>query len=134
MKLRNFTFYENIDDLPIKNYNLLQKYALIDLGIGSDLSDVVRHHTRFNQLLELKDYDSLYTENENLMINYNFLLSEKNIKGYVLASLLKEVDGAKVYITDDNIESYVDLLENSDINFGELESYTTDLKKKLTLF
>ena len=76
MKLDIFTFYESLDDLPIKNYNLLQKYALIDLGIGSDLSDVVRHHTRFNQLLEVKDYESLYVENENLMINYNFLLSE----------------------------------------------------------
>lgn len=134
MKLDIFTFYENIDDLPIKNYNLLQKYALIDLGIGSDLSDVVRHHVRFNQLLEVKDYDSLYIENENLMINYNFLLSSKNIKGYVLASLLKEVDGAKVQVTDDTIESYVDMLEASTITFGELESYTTDLKKKLTLF
>jgi len=134
MKLDNFTFYENLDDLPIKNYNLLQKYALIDLGIGSDLSDVVRHHVRFNQLLEVKDYDSLYIENENLMINYNFLLSSKNIKGYVLASLLKEVDGAKVQVTDDTIESYVDMLEASTITFGELESYTTDLKKKLTLF
>jgi hypothetical protein len=134
MKLDNFTFYENLDDLPIKNYNLLQKYALIDLGIGSDLSDVVRHHVRFNQLLEVKDYDSLYIENENLMINYNFLLSSKNIKGYVLASLLKEVDGVKVHVTDDTIESYVDMLEASTITFGELESYTTDLKKKLTLF
>lgn len=134
MKLDIFTFYETLDDLPIKNYNLLQKYALIDLGIGSDLSDVVRHHTRFNQLLELKDYDSLYVENENLMINYNFLLSAKNIKGYVLASLLKEVDGVKVTITDDNIEEYVDKIENSTITIGQLESYTTILKKKLTLF
>jgi len=134
MKLDIFTFYESLDDLPIKNYNLLQKYALIDLGIGSDLSDVVRHHTRFNQLLEVKDYESLYIENENLMINYNFLLSEKNIKGYVLASLLKEVDGTKVNVTDDNIEEYVDKIENSTITFGQLESYTTVLKKKLTLF
>ena len=134
MKLHNFTFYETLDDLPIKNYNLLQKYALIDLGIGSDLSDVVRHHARFNQLLEVKDYESLYVENENLMINYNFLLSEKNIKGYVLASLLKEVDGIKVQVTDTNIEEYVDKIENSEVNFGELESYTTILKKKLTLF
>jgi hypothetical protein len=134
MKLDRFTFYENIEDLPIKNYNLLQKYALIDLGIGSDLSDVVRHHVRFNQLLEVKDYDSLYIENENLMINYNFLLSSKNIKGYVLASLIKEVDNTKVQVTDDTIESYVDMLEDSTITFGELESYTTDLKKKLTLF
>ena len=134
MKLDIFTFYESLDDLPIKNYNLLQKYALIDLGIGSDLSDVVRHHTRFNQLLEVKDYESLYIENENLMINYNFLLSEKNIKGYVLASLLKEVEGTKVNVTDDNIEEYVDKIENSTITIGQLESYTTVLKKKLTLF
>jgi hypothetical protein len=133
MKLDKFTFYQSIDELPIKNYNLLQKYALIDLGIGSDLSDVVRHHVRLNQLLELKDYDSLYLENENLMINYNFLLSEKNIKGYVLASLIKEVDGKKVDVSDNNIEEFVDMLEGAPITFGDLESYTTNLKKKLIL-
>jgi hypothetical protein len=133
MKLDKFTFYSSIDELPIKNYNLLQKYALIDLGIGSDLSDVVRHHVRLNQLLELKDYDSLYLENENLMINYNFLLSEKNIKGYVLASLIKEVDGKKVDVSDNNIEEFVDMLESAPITFGDLESYTTNLKKKLIL-
>ena len=133
MKLDKFTFYSSIDELPIKNYNLLQKYALIDLGIGSDLSDVVRHHVRLNQLLELKDYGSLYLENENLMINYNFLLSEKNIKGYVLASLIKEVDGKKVDVSDNNIEEFVDMLESAPITFGDLESYTTNLKKKLIL-
>ena len=126
---KTVSFYDNIEDLPIKRYNLLNKYSLIDLGIGSDVSDVVRHHSRFNQFLELKDYDSLYVENENLMINYNFILSSKNIKGYVLASLIKEVDNTKVEISDSNIEEYVDFLEQSDLTIGQLEDYTDNLKK-----
>ncbi len=123
------TFYDTIDELPIKRYNLLNKYSLIDLGIGSDVSDIVRHHSRFNQFLELKDYDSLYVENENLMINYNFILSSKNIKGYVLASLIKEIDGEKVEVSDSNIEEYVDFLEQSDLTIGQLDTYTDNLKK-----
>lgn len=123
------SFYDSIDSLPIKRYNLLNKYSLIDLGIGSDISDIVRHHSRFNQFLELKDYDSLYVENENLMINYNFILSAKNIKGYILASLIKDIDGKQIDISDDNIEEYVDFLENSEITIGDLEQYTDNLKK-----
>lgn len=126
---KTVTFYDSIDELPIKTYNLLNKYSLIDIGVGSDVSDVIRHHQRLNQFLELKDYDSLYVENENLMINYNFLLSEKNIKGYVLACLIKDVDGEKVVITDTNIEDYVDFLQNSDLTYGELEEYSEKLKK-----
>lgn len=126
---KQVTFYESIDELPIKRYNLLNKYSLIDLGIGSDVSDVVRHHSRFNQFLELKDYESLYVENENLMINYNFILSAKNIKGYVLASLIKEIDDEKVDVTDSNIEEYVDFLEQSSLTIGQLEQYTDNLKK-----
>lgn len=126
---RIVTFFDTIDELPIKRYNLLNKYSLIDIGVGSDVSDVVRHHQRFNQFLELKDYDSLYVENENLMINYNFLLSEKNIKGYVLACLIKDIDNQKVDITDTNIEDYVDLLQDSELTYGELEQYCENLKK-----
>jgi hypothetical protein len=124
-------FFDNVETLPIKRYNMLQKYALIDLGVGSDISDIVRHHTRFNQLLELKDYDSLYTENENLMINYTFLLGENNVKGYTLASMLKSVDGQNITVTEDNIGDYVDLLQESDITFGQLSEYVSNLKKKL---
>lgn len=126
---KQVTFYDTIDELPIKRYNLLNKYSLIDLGIGSDVSDIVRHHSRFNQFLELKDYESLYVENENLMINYNFILSAKNIKGYVLASLIKEIDGEKVDVSDSTIEEYVDFLESSTLTIGELNDYTDNLKK-----
>lgn len=126
---KQVTFYDTIDELPIKRYNLLNKYSLIDLGIGSDVSDIVRHHSRFNQFLELKDYESLYVENENLMINYNFILSAKNIKGYVLASLIKEIDGEKVDVSDSTIEEYVDFLEQSSLTIGQLSDYTDNLKK-----
>jgi hypothetical protein len=126
---KQVTFYDTIDELPIKRYNLLNKYSLIDLGIGSDVSDIVRHHSRFNQFLELKDYESLYVENENLMINYNFILSSKNIKGYVLASLIKEIDGEKVDVSDSTIEEYVDFLEQSSLTIGQLADYTDNLKK-----
>ena len=126
---KQVTFYDSIDELPIKRYNLLNKYSLIDLGIGSDVSDIVRHHSRFNQFLELKDYESLYVENENLMINYNFILSAKNIKGYVLASLIKEIDGEKVDVSDSTIEEYVDFLEQSSLTIGQLSEYTDNLKK-----
>lgn len=126
---KQVTFYDSIDELPIKRYNLLNKYSLIDLGIGSDVSDIVRHHSRFNQFLELKDYESLYVENENLMINYNFILSAKNIKGYVLASLIKEIDGEKVDVSDSTIEEYVDFLEQSSLTIGQLSDYTDNLKK-----
>lgn len=126
---KQVTFYDTIDELPIKRYNLLNKYSLIDLGIGSDVSDIVRHHSRFNQFLELKDYESLYVENENLMINYNFILSSKNIKGYILASLIKEIDGDKVDVSDSTIEEYVDFLEQSSLTIGQLGDYTDNLKK-----
>lgn len=126
---KQVTFYDSIDELPIKRYNLLNKYSLIDLGIGGDVSDIVRHHSRFNQFLELKDYESLYVENENLMINYNFILSAKNIKGYVLASLIKDIDGEKVDVSDSTIEEYVDFLEQSSLTIGQLSEYTDNLKK-----
>jgi hypothetical protein len=128
---KTLTFFKSINELPIKRFQLTQRYTLIDSGIGSTLNDIMRHFSRLDQFIEVKDYDSIVAERENLLMNYQFLLSNEYIKSYVFASLIKSVDGVNVDITDDNIDDYVQMLENSDLTISQVEEITDSQKKSL---
>jgi hypothetical protein len=125
------TFFKSINELPIKRFQLTQRYTLIDSGIGSTLNDVIRHFSRLDQFIEVKDYDSIVAERENMLMSYQFILSEQYIKSYVFASLIKSVDGVNVDITDDNIDDYVHMLESSDLTISQVEDITESQKKSL---
>lgn len=125
------TFFKSINELPIKRFQLTQKYSLIDSGVGSTLNDVLRHFSRLDQFIEVKDYDSIVAERENLLMNYQFLMTEEYIKSYVFASLIKSIDGVNVDITDDNIDEYVQMLEDSDLTISQVEHITESQKKSL---
>lgn len=124
-------FFNSIDDLPIKRYQLIQKYILIDLNIGSSFSDILKHLQKFDSFIEVKDYESLAIERENMLMNYNFLLEGEVTKSYVLASFIKSINGVQVDVTEESIEDYVDLIENSDLKVSDLRSLTESQKKSL---
>jgi hypothetical protein len=128
---KTLTFFKSINELPIKRFQLVQRYCLIDSGIGSTLNDVIRHFSRLDQFIEVKDYDSIVAERENMLMSYQFMLTDQYIKSYVFASLIKSIDGVAINITDDNIDDYVQMLENSDLTISQVEDITESQKKSL---
>jgi len=125
------TFYTDIETLPIKRYQLIQKYSLIDAGIGSTLEDIVNKFAKFDHFLEAKDFESLSVERENILMNINFMLEESSTTSYLLASMVKSINGEKVDVTDENIDELVDMFECSDITFGQVKELTSKQKKSL---
>jgi hypothetical protein len=125
------TFYDSIETLPIKRYQLVQKYSLIDAGIGSTLNDVMTKFAKFDQFLEVGDLESLSIERENMLININYMLNEKNTTGYLLASMIKTINGNTVDVNDDTIDELVDMLERSDIEFKDVKEISDNQKKSL---
>jgi hypothetical protein len=125
------TFYTDIETLPIRRYQLIQKYSLIDAGIGSTLEDIVNKFAKFDHFLEAKDFESLSVERENILMNINFMLEESSTTSYLLASMVKSINGEKVEVTDENIDELVDMFECSDITFGQVKELTSKQKKSL---
>ena len=125
------TFYDSIETMPIKRYQMVQKYSLIDAGIGSTLNDVITKFAKFDQFLEVGDLEALSTERENLLININYMLMEKNTIAYLLASMIKTVDGKTVDVNDDTIDELVEMLERSDITYNDVKDISDKQKKSL---
>lgn len=128
---KKLTLYKSINELPIKRYQLLQKYSLIDAGIGSTYDDVIRHLTRMDDFIGVKDIESINTERENMLMNFNFMLTEQYVKSYVFACLIKKIDGELIEVTDDSIDDIVEMLELSDITVGMIDDITKLQKKTL---
>jgi hypothetical protein len=126
-------FYSDVTNLPIKRYQLIQKYSLIDAGIGSTISDVLRHYTKLDKFIEVKDYDALFVERENLHMNLLNILSEENTTLYLFASLVESIDGETVTVNDDTIDELVDLIERCDLSYGVLKDVVDFKKKVLTI-
>jgi hypothetical protein len=125
------TFYESIESLTIKRYQLVQKYSLIDAGIGSTMNDVVTKFAKFDHFLEAGDLESLSIERENLLINLSYMLSNSTTITYLLASMIKSIDGENIDVTDDNIDELVQMLECSDIKFEDIKHIVESQKKSL---
>jgi hypothetical protein len=124
-------FYDSVETLPIKRYQLLQKYSLIDGGIGSTFEDILRHFQKFDNFIEVKDMESLVVERENLMMNFSFMLDQKSTATYMLATMIKSVDGQATDVNDENIDELVELLECLDISYHEIERVIETQKKSL---
>lgn len=129
---KTLTFFNSVNDLPIKRYQLLQRYTLIDAGIGSTSDDVIRHLHRMDEFIQVGDMESVSTERENMLMNFNFMLGEEYVKSYVFASMIKKVDGELIEVTDDNIDELVSMLECSDITVGMIDDITALQKKTST--
>ena len=125
------TFYDSIETMPIKRYQMVQKYSLIDAGIGSTLNDVMTKFAKMDHFLEVGDLEAISTERENLLININYMLMEKNTIAYLLASMIKSVDGVVVEINDDTIDELVEMLERSDIKYEDVKEISDKQKKSL---
>jgi len=129
---KTLTLYNGISDLPIKRYQLLQKYTLIDAGIGSTAEDIIRHLSRMDEFIAVSDIESISIERENMLMNFNFMLGEEYVKSYVFACMIKKIDGETIEVTDDTIDELVSMLECSDITVGMIDSVTA-LQKKSTI-
>ena len=127
--VKEVQFFKSINDLPIKRYQLLQRYALIDAGIGSTQEDIIRHLTRMDEFIGAKDIESISIERENMLMNFTFMLGEEYVKSYVFATLIKKIDGEVIDISDENIDELVEMLEGSDITVGMIDDITSLQKK-----
>jgi len=128
---KTLTFYTSVKEMPIKRYQLTQKYTLIDAGVGSTYHDVLRHFSRFEDFIIAGDMESVAIERDNLIMNMNFIMSDNWIKTYTFCTFIKTIDGKLVDINDDNIDELVEMVECSDIVVSTVEELVETQKKSL---
>lgn len=85
--------YDEINEMPIKNYLAMQKMALLDGGLGSDLQAIDEHLQKIYAFVEVNDMQSFKAECENLRTNVFFIQNGINPKMYTYAAMVKSING-----------------------------------------
>lgn len=123
IKNKPVRIYAEIEELPIRRYNLFNKYLFINSQVGSDLTDINKRLSDVVVCVENKE--KIKTAIENLYMLFGFLEKEVNVKQMAFAVLVQSIDGVDCFdISKEGLRQTLDKL--SDLGLTQ-----NVLKKKL---
>ncbi len=122
--------YDNVDDMPIINFQKYNKYLLIDSGIGSDVDDIDSHIVKIAKYIKADDRKKALAELQNMRQNMYMVNCEISPKYMAFAALIHSVDGKEVTdLSDDGLKNL--LQDIKEIKHSVVAEFLQWLKKKL---
>lgn len=122
--------YDNIEEMPITRWHKYQKYAIIEGGIGGDLTTVDAHISRVSAFIRKGDKEKAYTELENLRQSIFFVQNEVNPQFLSCACLIAEIDGKpRNDLSEDGLKATIDIL--ADVPTNIFTALIEVVKKKM---
>lgn len=123
--------YEDIDEMPIVNFQKYNKYLLIDAGLGSDIDDVDSHIVAIARYIKASETKKAIQELQNMRQTLHLINSELSPKYLAFAALIHSVDGKEVTdLSDEGLKSL--LQELKEIKHSTIINFLVNLKKKVT--
>lgn len=99
--------YDDIDELPIVNFQKYNKYIMLDAGLGSDVDSVDQHIVNIAKLINT-DTKKAVQELQNMRQNMHLIVNELSPKYMAFASLVHSIDGEEVTdLSDSNLKSII---------------------------
>lgn len=132
LKVHRVELYDNIEQIPIRNLNKLQKYQLITSGIGSTIGEFDSHFERLSQLIAGDSKSKAMTELANVRHLFWHLLNEISPDSLAFACMVYSINGQEVTdISDPGIEKTAAQLLDMGITQKLLRDKSREVKKKL---
>lgn len=128
---QEYKFYASAKEMPIRLYNLSQKYLLQDMGIGSDMNAIDEHFATLDSYLSAGKIDEAIQERENQRFAFYTMIQSVSYKSLAFTCYVHSIAGEPV--TDHSEENLSLLSESFDISMIECEDILEDLKKNFDL-
>lgn len=125
-------FFESTKEITSERMNELQKYALVDVGVGSSFQAIHNHFAMLDKFHKANDISGAMKETHNLYMNLNFMIEKIDIKSLSFACMCHTINGQ--IVTDFSQENLSRISEDiSRYGFTNDQVHTTleYLKKKL---
>lgn len=104
--------YDDIDELPIVNFQKFNKYMLIDSGIGSDIDSIDKHITRLAKLVKLDDKAQALQELQNMRQNMHMIVNNISPIHLAFATLIYSINGQRLTdLSDENLNALLHRLQ-----------------------
>lgn len=124
-----FEFYNDISELPIKQFHLYSKYVLLESGIGDTFSDIDSHITRIIEFMK-NDTNKAYKELLNLRQCLYVVLNNQDLHNKAFLCLIKKVDD-KMWadFSEGGLESLYSLVGR--IPQGEFDKVAIEIRNRI---
>jgi len=123
--------YASTKEMPVKLYNLTQKYLLQDMGIGSDMNAIDERFSSIDSYLSAGKLEEAIQERENQRFAFYTMIQGVSYKSLAFACHIHSIDDMKV--TDYSEDNLTAMSEKFDFSMFELEEILEDLKKNFEL-
>ena len=123
--------YASIKEMPIRLYNLSQKYLLQDMGIGSDMNAIDDHFSTLDSYLSAGKIEEALQERENQRFAFFTMIQGVSYKSLSFACHVHSIAGE--LITDHSEEALNKIMDSFDFSMSECENILDDLKKNFEL-
>ena len=131
LRKHTINLYDSIENLPIILFSKVQKYQLIEQGIGSNIADFDKHFETAIEFLKHDKKDKVIKELSNIRHLFWHSLNEVNPSHLAFCCFVKSINGKE--ITDYSENSLIKIKEKlSDIGLTQKLIQELDVKKKST--
>lgn len=121
--------YDDIDELPIINFQKYNKYIMLDAGLGSDVDSIDQHIVNIAKLINT-DKKKAMQELQNMRQNMHLIVSELSPRYMAFASLIYSIDGKVITdLSDSNLKSIIEQINK--VKNYKIVDLLLWLKKKL---
>lgn len=129
LKKHVISLYDGIENLPIVLFSKIQKFQLIENGIGNTIGDFDKHFEQIIDFLKHDKKDKAIKELSNTRHLFWHSLNEVNPSHLGFCCLIKSINGKEIKdYSDRSLEKIKDKL--SEIGLTQKLLQEQDLKKK----
>ncbi len=130
----NIELYDSIEDMPITRYNALNRYSLIDSGLGNSFADVDQKITETIGLLNADQKEKAIKSLLNMRNTYYFMFENIDPKCNSFLCMVKSIDGiANDDISENGLLKTKDRLLKTKISRSMIVTVLSEIKKKLMM-
>ena len=129
LRKHTINLYDGIENLPITLFSKIQKFQLIEQGVGSTIGDFDKHFEQIIEFLKHDKKDKAIKELSNVRHLFWHSLNEVNPSHLGFCCLVQSINGKEIVDYSDNaLEKIKEKL--SDIGLTQKLLQEADLKKK----
>lgn len=123
--------YNDIEEMPIENYNLFNEYSLLQNDIGSNISDIDKHFHKLDTFLAHNKVPEAIQERKNLHQTFWNVFEQINFPSLQFAVCMKSINGEAIEdYTQDNLKKLIEDLSKKGLNMSTVKATIFDVKKK----
>lgn len=131
LRKHTISLYDSIENLPITLFSKVQKYQLMEQGIGSTIADFDKHFEMIIEFLKHDKKDKAIKELSNIRHLFWHSLNEVNPSHLAFCCFVHSINGKE--ITDYSENSLIKTKQKlSDIGLTQKLIQDLDVKKKST--